>query len=464
MTKYFFAKRTKWYLSLLHRFKDGICIFWVGHIPTLCLYDPNLIQIVLSNNVHIEKPDEVLLLREWLGNGLLTSTGKQWHRDRKLLTPTFHFSILKQFAVIMSDKAKNLIKHIEKILEENPGKAINIQPSIDKAAINIILETAMGVNAYDIKSLFDYKMAGYRYNRLYTHRVNSWYYRLLKPIHNLLPITKQIRENVTCLHNVTDEVIRKKKLIRKTEGELIDYDIQNKPRNKAFLDLLLDLKNNDATLLNDEDIRAHVDTFMAAGNDTTRISICWALFCIGNYLNYQEKIHEELEEVFKDSQKPATVQEISQLKYLDRVIKESRRLYPAIPAIKRTLSEDTKLGDYIIPANTRVIISMLLVHRNPAIWPNPLKFDPDRFLPENIKHTNPYAYIPFSAGPRNCIGQKFAMLEEKIILTAILRQWRVTCTETPADKIALENIILEPYQGVSLHLVPKKRNKEASGK
>jgi len=113
------------------------------------------------------------------------------------------------------------------------------------------------------------------------------------------------------------------------------------------------------------------------------------------------------------------------------------------------------LGNYTLPKGETIVLAIILAHRNPKVWPDPLKFDPDRFLPENSKHRNPYAYIPFSAGPRNCIGQKFALLEEKIILTAILRRWRVKSVKM-FDMIKYGfSITLRPSEEVLIHFMPK---------
>lgn len=110
----------------------------------------------------------------------------------------------------------------------------------------------------------------------------------------------------------------------------------------------------------------------------------------------------------------------------------------------------------MLPKDAEVRIGVVLAHRNPEIWPDPEKFDPDRFLPENSKDRNPYAYVPFSAGPRNCIGQRFAQLEDKIALTAILRKWRVKSVKTP-DKIRSSyTLIFRPCEEILLHFVPKK--------
>lgn len=239
------------------------------------------------------------------------------------------------------------------------------------------------------------------------------------------------------------------------ENEDDESDIGKKKR-KAFLDLLLDQNAKDDTPLTDDELRAQVDTFMFEGHDTTAVAITWTLFLLGNNPEQQEKVHEELEEVFGDSDTPANLKELSQLKYLDRVLKETLRLFPSVPVISRDLMEDVKMGNYTLPKGCEVVMPIQLTHRDPNVWPDPTKFDPDRFLPENSKHRNPYAYVPFSAGPRNCIGQRFALLEEKIVLTAILRKWRVKSVKT-FDEIKYAGIlILRPCEEIFMHFTPKK--------
>ncbi|GIY25301.1 cytochrome P450 4c3 [Caerostris darwini] len=122
------------------------------------------------------------------------------------------------------------------------------------------------------------------------------------------------------------------------------------------------------------------------------------------------------------------------MKYLECVIKESIRLYPVVPLMFRKCTEAFKFMDYTVPAGTSCVIVSQIIHRNPEVYPNPEKFDPERFLPENIRTRHPFAFIPFSAGPRNCIGQKFAMMEIKTVVANILRRFRLVSLD-PRDKL-----------------------------
>ncbi|XP_072759237.1 cytochrome P450 4C1-like [Anoplolepis gracilipes] len=452
-------EHVQWFTQRMLQFKEGIFIHWLGMSPIINVYKPEFLEIILTNTVNIEKGHPYQLLNSWLNKGLLTSTGNQWNHDRKLIGPTFHFSILDQFAMIMSEKAEIFTKCLKKEIAKNPEKAINISPFANNVALDIICETAMGVDVHAQEIETKYISTIHRATKLiFDRNVRPWYWS--DWLYGLMPAGKEYKSVINTIQNFARGVIRKKNITRqsqnifaKSENEDDKIDI-GKRKRKAFLDLLLDLNEKDEAPLTDDELRAQVDTFMFAGHDTTAVAITWTLFLLGNNLEHQEKIHKELEEVFKDSEKPASIKELSQLKYLERVIKETLRLYPSVPLITRKLAEDVKMGDYTIPKGTTVLAAIGLAHTNPEVWPDPEKFDPDRFLPENSKHRNPYAYIPFSAGPRNCIGQKFALIEEKIILTAILRKWRVKSVKTAVKAGFI--IVYRPCEDIMMHFTPKK--------
>ncbi|XP_011165193.2 cytochrome P450 4C1 [Solenopsis invicta] len=441
--------------------KEGIYVQWIFGQPYINVFKPEYLELILPSTVNITKGAHYKLLEPWLGNGLITSTGKQWFHDRKLIWPTFHFSILNQFAVILSEKAEILTTCLDRKIEKNPGKAIDICPFIFNAALDIICETAMGVDIRAQEVVTKYTSAVHTISWLIMTRIfRPWYW--INWLFYLSPRGKQYKSTLDTLHEFTKQVICKRKAERKLQNDYSEPKNENnefnigKRKRKAFLDLLLDQNAKDDCPLTDDELRAQVDTFMFAGQDTTAIAIIWTLFLLGNNLEHQEKVHKELEEVFGVSETPASVKELSQLKYLDRVMKETLRILPSIPVITRKLTEDVKLGNNILPKGLTIGMSIIFIHRNPEIWPDPLKFDPDRFLPENSKHRHPYAFIPFSAGPRNCIGQKFALIEQKILLTAVLRKWRVKSVKT-IDTIKYGGaILLRPREEVLIHFTPKK--------
>ncbi|RXG54293.1 cytochrome P450 4V2, partial [Armadillidium vulgare] len=196
------------------------------------------------------------------------------------------------------------------------------------------------------------------------------------------------------LHKFSLETIRERRKEYKR--------LKSKKKRQAFLDLLIEYsEQND--LLTEENIREEVDTFMFAGHDTTAVGINWAIYLLGLHPEIQEKVYEELESIFGKSDRPASSDDIREMKYLECCIKETLRILPSAPMFTRHLTEDMTINGYEIPKGTDVVVVIYSLHRNPQHYSDPLSFQPERFFPEDSAKRNPYSYIPFSAGPRNCI-------------------------------------------------------------
>ncbi|VDM54593.1 unnamed protein product [Angiostrongylus costaricensis] len=211
----------------------------------------------------------------------------------------------------------------------------------------------------------------------------------------------------------------------------------------AFLDLMLDM--NAKGELPMEGVQEEVDTFTFEGHDTTSASINWFLHLMGANPDIQEKVQREVDEVLGETDRAPTYEDLGALKYLEACIKETLRLYPSVPLIARQVVEDVKIKNHLLPAGTGIVVIPSMVHRDPTYWDDPEVFRPERFISGELKH--PYAYIPFSAGSRNCIGQRFALMEEKCILALIMRNLRVrSLLRTDEMRVAAE-LIIRPLFG-----------------
>lgn len=188
------------------------------------------------------------------------------------------------------------------------------------------------------------------------------------------------------------------------------------------------------------------------GHDTTTAGISWTIFLLGLHPEIQDKVYTELDTIFEGSDRHVTLSDIREMKYLDRVIKEAMRLYPPVPVIGRKVSEDIQLDDYCIPEGSMIKIDLFNLHRDPRYFADPETFDPDRFLPESSANRHPYAYIPFSAGIRNCIGQKFAANEQKVVLSTILRNFRIRSVNSRDDVKMINELVLRPIDGINVTL------------
>lgn len=418
---------------------------WVGPSPDVIIRKAEYVEKVIGSSRNLEKSRIYDFVKIWLGDGLLISSGEKWFKHRKIITPTFHFSILESFCEIFNEKSTVLVEKLNE--KASTGETFNIQSFVTNAALDIISEAAMGISI-DVQrqQKSEYVNSIYEISELILHRFVRPY---LHPefIYRRTATGRRFAHCLKVLHSFTKEVIANRKTTReenKRKGVVVS-------KRQAFLDLLLDANEN-KNLLTDQEIREEVDTFMFEGHDTTAAGISWTLYILGSYPDVQEKVFDEIDNIFNGTDRPATLADLNEMKYLERVIKESMRIFPPVPTLGRILSEDMQLDEYFIPKGTSVTIQVYYLHRDPRFFPEPEKFDPDRFLPENIEGRNPYAYIPFSAGSRNCIGQKFAMYEEKSVLSSIIRNFKLKSVEQREDLFLMRELILKSFNGMNVKL------------
>jgi len=202
----------------------------------------------------------------------------------------------------------------------------------------------------------------------------------------------------------------------------------NDNKRLLFLDILLDAYQKKE--IDIEGIIEEVNTFMFEGHDTVSSSIAWTVYCIGRDKRVQEKIFEEINSIPEEG---FCMESLTQLKYTECVIKESLRLHPPVPVILRNMDTDVEINDLKIPAYTDTAFYILLMQRDESIWKDATKFKPERFSDDSFSKRNPFTYLPFSAGPRNCIGQRYAMMELKVVLYHLLKKFWLEATKEESE-------------------------------
>ncbi|XP_040068053.3 cytochrome P450 4V2 [Ixodes scapularis] len=221
------------------------------------------------------------------------------------------------------------------------------------------------------------------------------------------------------------------------------------------MDILLQMHMQDGTLT-ESDILDETVTILLAGFDTTAAAAAFCLYLLGNHLEVQEKLHEELDRVFGDDvDRPVTLDDLRGLPYLDCVIKETLRLYPSVPLVARRIEEDMKIGEQLIPRGTIVTTAIYFVQRHRNFYKDPNNFVPERFQENYERHR--YAYIPFFGGPRNCIGQRFAVLKAKVLVAQVMRRFKIK-SKRPESELQLEmGIVLRSSHNLDVILERRKR-------
>ncbi|XP_055952938.1 cytochrome P450 4C1-like [Argiope bruennichi] len=448
-------------LALIFQWLWGLCLLYgtkgvmrgtLLFKQAIVFYKPETVQVLLSDKDLIEKSSEYKLMVPWLGTGLVTSGGAKWRKHRKLLTPTFHFSILENFIPVFQEQSEILVSKLQLRIQE---PWIDALPLISTCTLDAVCQSAMGIsiNAQNDENL--------EYCKAIHEITDSYVYRMMRPwlypdiIFNFTSHGRKFNTSIEIVHGLSKQVIKDKKIEMitgvngnsKSEKEMEGSYFQNR---KPFLELLLEYHLKDPTFT-ENDIREEVDTFMFAGYDTMAVTINWTLYCLGVYQEIQKKVHEEIDKIFKMEENNSISREtLTRMKYLECVIKETMRLYPTVPVILRENKQSFKVLGYNVYTGTTCCIFISALHRDPVSFPNPEIFDPDRFLPENSKNRHPYAYVAFSAGPRNCIGQKFAMMEMKIILSSILRRFRVSSLDGREKVIIYPNLVIRSVKPLRL--------------
>lgn len=380
---------------------------------------------ILGSAKHIEKNVIYNAIHPFLKTGLLTSKGEKWHTRRRLLTPAFHFNILKEYLEVFREESNRLVS----ALKQANGKVVDIIPVATQFTLNTICESAMGVKLSGLgNDGITYRNNIYRVGTLLL-------FRLLKPwlrsdfVYSFLGYRKQLDEVLKPVLAFTKSIVTKRKsdftndsVEEAAEEDLNDNIYFRKKRRYAMMDTLLQAERQG--LIDDEGIIEETDTFTFEGHDTTSSAISFILLLLAHHPEAQDAIFSEVQEILQGKDE-LTIDDFAKFEYMDRVLKECMRIYPPVPFIGRTLAEDYQHDGFVQPKGSGINIHIYDVHRDPEVFPDPEKFDPDRFLPENCAGRSNFAFIAFSAGMRNCIGQRFAMLELKMVVSKLVTNFKI---------------------------------------
>ncbi|XP_070534670.1 cytochrome P450 4F4-like isoform X2 [Ptychodera flava] len=393
--------------------------FWIGAFTcAVTVSHPDSVKVLLATSE--PKADFIYdTLRPWLGDGLLLSNGKKWARNRRLLTPGFHFDILKPYVNVFSESTKIML---DKWASIDHSKSIEVQNSVSQMTLDTLLRCA-----------FSYK------SNCQTANYHGY----------------QFKKACDFVHNEARQVIADRRRAL-SFGQTKENENKRTSRYLDFLDILLSTKDEDGNGLTDAEIRDEVDTFMFEGHDTTASGISWILYNLARHPEYQDKCREEIDELMKGKEeKLFEWDDLSKIPYTTMCIKESLRLHPPVPFIARKLTKSMTLPDgRTVPADHLAAVNIFACHHNGNIWPDPEVYDPERFSPENMKDRPPHAFVPFAAGPRNCIGQNFAMNEMKVAIAMTIHRFELSVDDSkPPSRTSL--LVLKSINGIHLYIKPR---------
>ena len=450
-----------WNYDMTSRFPRGY-LGLLGPFPRLNLHHPETIKQVTRTTAPKQTSEGGAygLLQPWIGDGLLISKGSKWFRNRKLLTPGFHFDVLKPYVTVYNECADRLVERFAS-QSAATGDSIDVYHPVSLCSLDVILRCAFSYKKdvqNDHGSSHSYVHAVHEMGRLISDRALKPY---LWPdfIYYCTKNGAKFHRNITLSHQVANDIIRK----RKHELKNVDtIDKLSQKRYVDFLDILLLAKDEHGSGLSDQEILDETETFMFEGHDTTTSAISWLLYNLARHPELQQRARAEIDSIVDDDHNERDTQsdtiewsDLSRMPYLTRCIKESLRLHTAVPYTGRQLEAAVEIDGHLLPAGTQIDLNLWNLHHNKEIWPDPMTYDPDRFLPERINQMDSHAFMPFSAGPRNCIGQNFAMNEIKTVVAKVLRCFELT-VDTTKEIEMLPDMVLRSKSGIHLHLSSRK--------
>ncbi|CAM4397763.1 cytochrome P450 [Paenibacillus tarimensis] len=370
-----------------------------------------------------------------LGNGLITSEGDFWLRQRRLSQPAFHQSRINSYAAVMIQSASRMLESWQ------DGEIRDIHQDMMHCTMEIVARTLFNV---DLSSSEDAKTVGRALDQVlhqYVKQSTSVSRRLLEMLPVQLPLRghAELRQSVEELDRMIFTIIEQR---RQQE----DQD------HGDLLSMLLQARDDDGTGMTDEQLRDEVMSLFLAGHETTANVLGWSFYALGQHPAAYRKLTDELDKVLQG--RLPGMEDIPRLAYTQSIVKESMRLYPPVWMISREALTDVEFDGCTLPAGCEIALSQWIMHRHPDYFPEPKSFIPERWTSEFEENLPPYAYFPFGAGPRVCIGSNFAMMEAVLLLAAVAQSY--TLELLPEHAVVLEpSITLRPRNGIKVKLTTR---------
>nr|DAB41771.1 TPA_inf: cytochrome P450 CYP405A13 [Papilio machaon] len=436
----------------------------VGSEEWLLLSEPDDVGTLLSSPTELSKPlERNVAMMPFFGNSVSTSEGERWRSTRKLMNPSFQYKTLEKRVSDVNNYCENLFN----IFDKYSGRAsVDVYRYLRPYMFDLLCNSLMGVNFHMLDDLdHPYLQASSQVVSFITDNYFS-YWRNIRPLFVLSPYYKEMMSIIKIIRNQSTEIIKERRKV--LQKFIDDTKNNNKSVNIEVDKLIAENLSDDACLLDkfilsksiygdsipDDVINEEITLVAFTGHYTTTMTMSHTLYFLAKYPEIQQRVYEEQLSVFNnDISKKPTNNDLTEMKYLEAVIKESIRAVPTVTKIGRQLKSDLHFKDgRIAPAGTSVLIFFDALFSNPKVFPEPEKFKPDRFL--NNMHQ--FAFIPFSAGPRNCIGFRYAWVAMKATLSNILRRYEIFPGEPGTEPQFKYRIITESVNGIQLRL--KKRD------
>lgn len=398
----------------------------------LSIWEPEYIKHVLvNNNRNYIKDPATRKLSLSLGNGLLTSEGDFWRRQRRIAQPAFHRKRIEMMTERMIAETEDMLERWDQKAED---EVLQLADEMMILTSNIAAKSLFGADLENNLEIGRALLVSIRFITAAFRKI------IMTPL--WVPTPNNLKFNQA--QKILDQSIQRIVDQRRKQGPDAHHDL---------LAMLMEARDEESGEgMTDRQLRDELITLFSAGHETSANGLNWAFYLLDQHPEVTQKVVAEIQAVIGDRR--PTPSDLMSLTYTRQVLMEVLRLYPPAWAIGREPLEDDVIDGYLIPRKSAVVMALYAIHRNPAYWPEPERFDPSRFEPEKVKERHKFAYLPFGGGPRLCIGKDFAMMEMLAVLALVLRRYEVKLL--PDHPIDLEPLItLRPLFGIKAQILPR---------
>jgi cytochrome P450 len=423
------------FLSRCARQYGDVIFFRLLNVPVCLVVHPDGIEkILVKNQENFVKARDYRALRPILGNGLLTSEGEFWQSQRKLIQPAFRHENIVTYAQVMTQSTAAMLARWK------PGELHDVHADMMDLTLEIVAKSLFGSDVSEDARGIARTMTVVM--ELFTTQAN-WAFVL--PDRIPIPKSRRLRQSIKHLNDVVYKLIRDRRKAPVGDDPTAGSDL---------LSNLLAVRDEGGGRMTDEQLRDEIMTLFLAGHDTTANSLSWTWYLLAQNPKADAELGAELHEVL-GNRAPAPA-DLPRLPYTEMVMKESMRLYPPAWGVGRRAIHDFELDGYRIPARTNFFLLQWVTQRDPRFFPDPERFDPERWRHDPIRTGKipRFSYFPFGGGPRVCVGAVFAMMEATLLLATIAQKFRLTLA--PHQSIEpLFSVTLRPKNGIRMHLHPR---------
>ncbi|GCF11594.1 cytochrome P450 [Dictyobacter arantiisoli] len=416
------------FLRMQRQYGDVLRFRALGSIYVYMISDPDGIDYMLRrNSQNYARASAHKQFESLLGNeGLLTTDGASWLRQRRLAQPAFHRQRIAALAPMMTRAAVETVAHWRDY--ERKQESFDLVHEMMRITLQIVAEALFSIDvtrdADQIGAAFGSALSYIQYSLSH----------IMPPSFVPTRRNRLYQEARAQLDTFVYKLIAERRALDEDKGDLLSMFLKAR-----------DADTNGG--MSDKQLHDEMITMLLAGHETTATTLTWAFYLLSQHPESEQRMYAEIVDALHG--RLPTFEDLSELPYTRMVIDETLRIYPATTGVPRTSIAEDEICGYRIPARSNMVASSYVVHRHPAYWEDPERFDPERFTPERSAGRPQFAYFPFSGGPRQCIGNSFALMEATLVLATIAQRYRVR--PLPGYKVIAEQLVtLRPKGGLSV--------------